>query len=380
MNYDLIILKITKPHLKQVIAHHIAADPAVSLQKALSLLDNLPLVYRRDLSFKELEAATLQLNKLGAVCRAVESRSPLDRKNIEKQRAPRISAQESIVHRAAESPDAGQITKARQSSFKAPDTGAGKNVRSGRKAGLPAGGLLAGVFFAGAIIFVALKFWGRANPARIPYSAGQEAGEARSAHGKERRDAKPEDGASATAGPARGNGRAHPDVSVTGSSDAFVDSASAACGDFECAIAFYRIAVSFNRKNLRAWQGLVAAYRGSGQAEPAKDAEKEMEKIFGGAVFTAGALVKPFGSLIRDQQDQSGVCRVEYRSLASERAAIEKETYYIARALAARGECRTISLYASTGRGKGMLVRVAAEGFPPRVSDYLVRASLSFTE
>ena len=77
MNYDLIIIKLTKTRLKQVIAHHIAVDPSISLQKALSLLDNLPLVYAKDLSFKELEDATHKLQKLGAVCRAVESKSPL---------------------------------------------------------------------------------------------------------------------------------------------------------------------------------------------------------------------------------------------------------------------------------------------------------------
>ena len=163
-------------------------------------------------------------------------------------------------------------------------------------------------------------------------------------------------------------------------SDAYTDSAVHICEDYECEIKFFRIALSFNQYNMRAWQGLIAAYRGAGRRAEAEKAERQMKELFGEKVFNVEEIVKPYGSLSRYDRDEKGVCRIEYRSQSSKRSDLEKETFYLIRALLAQQNCTMVSLYASTGKGEGMLVRIKADRFPSRISDYVKNASISFIE
>ena len=164
------------------------------------------------------------------------------------------------------------------------------------------------------------------------------------------------------------------------SSDAYTDSAVHLCEDYECEIKFFRIALSFNQRNLRAWQGLIAAYRGAGKRAEAEKAERQMKELFGEKVFSVEEVVKPYGVLSKYDRDENGVCRIEYHSQTLKQSELEKETYYLIRDLLAQQNCTMVSLYASTGKGKGMLVRIKTDRFPSRVSDYVESASISFIE
>jgi hypothetical protein len=163
-------------------------------------------------------------------------------------------------------------------------------------------------------------------------------------------------------------------------SEVYADSAAHLCQDYECEIKFYRIALSFNQYNLKAWQGLIAAYKGARKWAEAEQAERQVKELFGEKVFSVEEIVKPYGVLSRYVRDENGVCRIEYRSQSLKRFELEKETYFLIRALLAQQNCDIVSLYAVTGKGKGMLVRIKPEKFPSRISDYLKTASISFIE
>ena len=65
----------------------------------------------------------------------------------------------------------------------------------------------------------------------------------------------------------------------------FVDSASAYNEDYEMAISFFKLAISFNKYNYRAWYGLVNTYHSMNELDKEKKAKDEMEMLFGKNVF-----------------------------------------------------------------------------------------------
>lgn len=379
MNYDLIIIKLTKPRLKQVIAHHIAADPSISLQKALSLLDNLPMVYKKDLSFKELEQASLQLQKLGAVCRAVESKIPIEshkagiqipEKKVKEYKVPKQKPIKPYVkHKKS-----AETVSERHTSF-----GTSPHIQPVKK---KKGMIINGIIIVGIVLLILTIFLvGKDQKVRIKPTGPVLAGKKRIKSGrvkggtskttvdsnKKSKDNKREKGES-------------PVTSAERSSDAYIDSAVQLCEGYECEIKFYRIALSFNQYNIRAWQGLIAAYRGVGKRAEAEKAEKQMKRLFGEKVFSVEEIIKPYGVLTKFDRGKNGVCRIEYHSHSLKKSTLEKETYYLIRALLTQQNCTLISLYASTGKGKGMLVRIGSDRFPSRISDYVKNASISFVE
>jgi tetratricopeptide (TPR) repeat protein len=160
----------------------------------------------------------------------------------------------------------------------------------------------------------------------------------------------------------------------------YADSARQYADDVNQAIKFYKIAISFNQYNLKAWQGLIVAYRNAGMTKEATEARKKMEELFGREISTIREVVAPYGELTDYSLDHSGVCRIEYRSKLRKQPELERETYLLIRAVLVKQHCNTVSLYASTGTGSGLLVRIDTRGFPSSVSAYKKRAAITFVE
>jgi hypothetical protein len=59
---------------------------------------------------------------------------------------------------------------------------------------------------------------------------------------------------------------------------------------------------------------------------------------------------------------------------------IQKETYLILQAVFTQNDCKKITLYASTGKGTGLLVHISKEIFPLKISEYLNKASITFVK
>jgi len=138
-------------------------------------------------------------------------------------------------------------------------------------------------------------------------------------------------------------------------SSTYVDSARTAGDNLDNVISFYRIAISFNRYNLAAWQGLLQAYRDTGMTREARETEEQMRAIFGDTVTSVSDLIKPFGEVVDTYKSEDGTYRVEYRSHKRSRAEILNEVFNMTRSVRSACGCANISIFASTGAGRGMI-------------------------
>jgi len=387
MNYDVIIVKIPKPHIKKVLAHHLAADPSVSLQKALSLLDNLPVVYSRDLSAKELEDVLRQMAKLGVECQIVESKNPLDFVKEIETPPKDVTKKSDILKVPEKKPKTVSERRGRQRvTFQSASSGPRLPIeKKPVKRSSTLKNVLVVLILCAAvgILFVIGKNKSFKIKSTGPLIAKKGSSKSRSKAPKKSRSSFNDELKESKRQKQESDSKSQKESIASPqkrSSDSYTDSAASAGSDYTRAIKFYKIAISFNRNNLRAWQGLLAAYRGARMWKEAEETKGSMADLFQEDAFSIGEIVKPYGVLSQYKRDEYGVCRIEYRSHESQRSVMEKETFFLIRALIAHESCQTVSLYASTGTGRGMLVRVATTSFPASFAEYRKRAQISFTE
>jgi len=137
--------------------------------------------------------------------------------------------------------------------------------------------------------------------------------------------------------------------------NAYVDSARTLGSDPESVVKFYKIAISFNQQNLAAWQGLLQAYRDLGREADVRGTEEQMRRIFGERIESIDLIVKPFGELIDTYINDDGTYRVEYKSNKRSKDDIKRDVFLLTRAVRTACSCENISIFASTGTGRGLL-------------------------
>jgi hypothetical protein len=135
-------------------------------------------------------------------------------------------------------------------------------------------------------------------------------------------------------------------------SQAFIDSAKTR-PDAREAVSFYKMALSFNKRNIDAWYGLINAYTQASMPEEADKARADMKKIFGEGVFSIAQAVGRFGDLIDLSATDEGTFRVEYRSRQTGQNELIHESFLLGKALAIQCRCTAISLYIHGTGGKG---------------------------
>lgn len=391
MNYDLIIISILRPHSRQILARHFAADPSVSLQKAKSIVENLPAVYMRDLSKGDLEQACAQLEKLGVKYQAVESKNQLD-----KPVPASISKKESVdtyISEIKQSTDDKTIIKQKQQnkpmrsalSISEKITFTKENSKKREKTISHKKKHLVGTIFSiflvlvvGIILLIGQKKEFSINKKRTSVrktvlktkkNKGQKLKSPKIDSGRDKKKNKFSRGS-------RGTVSAQEKIN----SQIFSDSAGSSGSDYDKAIKFYKIAISFNNYNLNAWHGLLATYRSAGMTHDVYETEKKMRELFDENIFTIDNMVQPFGSLVDYTKDNNDVCRIVYNSKSIRRTKLEGEVYLLVKSLVSMEKCLTISLYASTGKGSGMLVRIDSEPFPQTLSQFCTKALITFVE
>lgn len=393
MNYDLIIVKINNPHSKKVLAHKIAADPAISMQKALSLLENLPAVYMKDLSTKELEEASDYLVKIGVVCRAVESRDPFVQPGITTIPKPQEhTIQQHTIKEHVQAPKMPAVSQPVSISLKPhlDNTQKGSEASNPKKKKIWPDSPGARMAIIASIIFILilLILQGKNRYFGIDLTSISKKGapQTTDTSAQSQNELQQQDTAAKNTTTDSGySGIESRESGVTPAqqkiSGEYADSAADMRDDYERAIKLYKIAISFNQNNVSAWQGLLATYTKAGMSEQAVETKNRMEEIFGNTVFTIGTIIGPYGVLSSFNLDDNRVCRIEYRSRKMARHELEEETYNIARALLGQLHCSQLSLYAATTKGSGMLVRLSnSRSFPATLSEFRRTASLSFVE
>ncbi|MCL2182343.1 MAG: hypothetical protein FWB85_02590 [Chitinispirillia bacterium] len=155
---------------------------------------------------------------------------------------------------------------------------------------------------------------------------------------------------------AAANAAASPQANAAQSSPAGEAAQNSPAPSIDNVIRFYRIAISFNRYNLSAWQGLLQAYRDKGAAKEVRETEEQMRALFGDRANLVSNLVKPFGELVDTYMNEEGIYRVEYKTLKRTRTDILNEAFAMTRSVRTSCVCKDISIFASTGPGRGLRV------------------------
>ncbi len=385
MNYDLLITGLSKASAKATVARLLASDLSTSLQKAQSRLENLPTVFKRDLSVKEVQELAQKLEKLGAVCRAVESKNPIDQfkereKQVEINIEDYLKNEVTKEHVKKSEPTHIQHTiskKERTIQFsKSPPKEQPKKSKRNT--------ILFFLLLAGVIIFIiwtvltSEKSKITIKQSKLPVSkSGSSSTPKKKIRRRSYSAVKKSEAKDAPQASSQGKKRKPAQIK---SSQSYVDSARSVEDDYTKAIKFYLIAISFNEYNLKAWQGLIVAYKNAGMHSEAAQAKKRMAELFGDQIFSIEEVIAPYGSLNNYHEDATGTCRIEYASKESKQTPLERETFYIIRALLSQRPCSQVSLYAVTGKGSGMLVRVSAKAFPSSQSEYRKSADITFVK
>jgi hypothetical protein len=160
----------------------------------------------------------------------------------------------------------------------------------------------------------------------------------------------------------------------------FTDSASAYNEDYEKAVSFYKLAISFNKYNYRAWYGLVNTYYSMNKIDKAKNAQAEMKKLFGESVFDIGSIIKPFGELETAELRSDSSYYLEYTTSSSNQQALINETFQIIRALKPTCNCISIALFARKSPGKGLIVHIKSDKPFFSLTDFKTAASFTYLE
>ncbi|MGE5670333.1 MAG: hypothetical protein ACM31E_02745, partial [Fibrobacterota bacterium] len=160
----------------------------------------------------------------------------------------------------------------------------------------------------------------------------------------------------------------------------FADSASAYNEDYKMAVSFYKLAISFNKYNYRAWYGLVNTYHSMNELDKAKKSQNEMKKLFGESVLDIGSIIKPFGTIETAELRSDSSYYIEYATRSSSRQALINETYQIVRALKPTCNCVSIAIFAQKSPGRGLIVHIKSDKPFFSLTDYNSAASFTYLE
>jgi hypothetical protein len=382
MNYTIFITAVSNERTRNIVARHIAAHPDISLQKARFMLGHLPVLYREDLDRETMEKERAYLTKIGARVSVAEAKSPLSNTPPEPPVDLPQKKNEAAVRYATlpTHPPAAQSSLSPRPPryFSSSSSSKPKSHSSPMRRKLIAAVVVSILIAVGIIIFRQERSFDiPRSPVLHSKSKEKESREEttaspfRTSSANENRQHVRSDSRN------RGSG-------TNGSrkylSRVYLDSARAVSDDIGRAIKFYKIALSVNEYNLGAWQGLIAAYRAQGDRDKAGEAQREMKELFGDDIFSLSTVMKPFGPVLDFKMTADGVLRLEYRTSARGKQRLIEESFGCARAIHLICNCRTLSLFASTRPGAGLLVYIPVASFPQTQSGFEQKATITYLE
>ena len=393
MKYDLIITSVSNKHLKTM-AKLLSADPMISIQKAITMLENPPLVYKRSLDEKALKTIAQKLESLGVTYKKIESAPKEDllgdvklagekvidnikKPEAEKRVDPAVAKPLPMKPSATYLSDKNDKIKRGEKVEPVKKIYKNEKKKSSKKSVVSLFFLLFGAV--GVILFLLLG--SKKQEFKITASTPT-----MTKTSSEKQDSKTtkKNGLKikifANSKKEKKRKEAQELAEKKSQSANFADSAESAEGDSNKMIKFYKIAISLNEKNFNAWTGLVSALKDAGMTTESYEAKERMKEIFGEDMFTIEELVRPYGKLLSFKKDETGVCRLEYKSTSKKKVKMEGDIFLLFRSLNSSLSCSSFSAFASTGKGRGLLVRCEVSSFPNTVSKFLEMSSISFIE
>ncbi|MFW5960216.1 MAG: hypothetical protein ACOCSE_03755 [Chitinivibrionales bacterium] len=152
-------------------------------------------------------------------------------------------------------------------------------------------------------------------------------------------------------------------------SSGYIDSASGT-SDMEKRIKFYKIAISFNRMNLKAWLGLIDAYKESERKRKAVEMKARAEEIFGENLTEVNTLIS-YTSTLDKYMEREKKTRIRIlTSLQTEEGQL-REVWSVSRLLRNRGNNTTITIISENQEtGKGVLTTLRKGNHPESFEEF----------
>jgi|GEM_PF-2243786 hypothetical protein len=368
MKYTLTVTSINNNRAKMIIARQLAHDPAISLQSALIMVEKPPFVLLKNLTAHELQYQSKQLNRLGVKFTITEQKPEKDSQPFHPNSLPENDSQiketPSVLKEKREQPIIHEGSNKSVLPIRT-DTPV-KRKKNNYLIFSTAGILLI-------LLLIAAEFITSRNQkhyaikkkilisSKIAHtSESEKSTESTRKQNKEKRS------------------REKISPKSEHESHLWVDSARACENDYLKAINFYKIAISFNKYNMHAWFGLINTYRNAGMNKEMIQTREQMEEIFGSSVFSVTETVKPFGEILDVYTTASDAFRVEYKTAQNSEQSILNQTYALAKAFREMCNCKTISIFATTAPGKGMIVHFNKEASLSTLAAFKKEASITF--
>jgi tetratricopeptide (TPR) repeat protein len=383
MKFDVLIIGIGDPKARNIVSKHVAHASGVTIQNALSMLDNLPVAFATSVTNDEAQLLIRQLDKINVAARMVDARPPqpifrggylADKPKTKSQPEPNTPSVVPIHTKTPRSPDL---------------------IPPSQNGNLTAKKKIAAITMTGAaILFVLLLVFATArnkvNRSPILNLDWSKSGLAQQGLEKKKVRQKAStriprgsiDDKAVSRSDTSGSDKAAPESDIPPTDEqkqtaqAFLDSAQAA-GSLDEAIKFFKFAIAFNKKNASAWQGLLDVYKSAGMENEAKETEERMKELFGDNVFSIAKLVEPYGTTVAMSRTQDGAYRVEYRSFETDQENALFKSYQLMRTITPLCRCKAVSLYIHTGGKKGLLVYIKTQPFPESYRDFKTTASIT---
>ena len=380
MKYDIFVTAFHSKGAKTLLARQIARDPSIALHDALSKVEHLPFILVHNAEKRELKTYAEQLSKLGVSFKVAES------PEAPPEKAPSIIPHTKSVDSAVNIPVSGPPVPCQKEAVPLASDSTPSQPRrpvritpisneTPRRKGnhllssvltiVVISIIMGGLFFNRSTNRYLVKKTGTAivkmksSPEPAKNSQIRAVGKKSIVSGQARNEISPQQKALA---------------------EANIDSARVYGADYQKAINFYKIAISFNRYNLHAWYGLINAYRNAGMSNDMRKAQSEMQELFGESVFSVSKIIEPFG-LLRDVfLNNEDAYRIEYQSFKKSEQDLLSETYKIIRALQAGEFPPSISLFATTGPGSGMMVHIRGSEPIATMDSFKKNASITFLQ
>jgi hypothetical protein len=394
MKYDILITHISGSKAKSIIARHLVHDLSISLQNAMEMLEKPPIPYMTGVAAQEAPFHLRQLEKIGVSAKLVEvTLKPLPIQNstpfvLEKppllpekpaeaipKKAPVTVPQ---VHRIPERIEAQNAPEYHKSIFTKKRIRLILTIIILCTCGFIFYLVPKNIFHFGSAFTMDWSKSGIVSADSSQFKKGaaltdlthQEKGNQQS---QVRPDSSLQSSTDSTA-----NSFPKTDVSKDSALHAstLIDSAQK-IADINEVIAFFRMAIGFNKYNVAAWRGLYDAYLHAGMTEKATQTKEAMEKLFGADVFSLTAIGQQFGTVDRVNRSDDGIYRVEYKSNKSGNDRTLLDAYLFMKSLRGSCNCRAISLFAHTSGTGGVLVYASAQPFPETFGEFSKTARIT---
>jgi hypothetical protein len=337
MGHDLIVTTIQNEHAKKIIARLICQKQSIPLQKALQIVTSPPFIFLVDVSITEIQTTVSQLKPLGVTFKTIDTKkNPSDA-------PPILNQNQSVKNTVSYTPveNVKEISRPIIHHFSSEVINTEK--KSKRSIFITIIGI---TIICLPLLLIGISLNKRPSAFLSNYTGRMQLipVEKKDLPRKNQSNSKNMEHVELPIDKAR--------------SDSYTDSASVLIDDYNQALAFYLLAISFNKYNYKAWYGLINTYYNMNRIENAHKAEAEMKKLFGNAIFDVNKIIERFGTMISVQLDKDSVYSIEYKSTVSNKKALMSECYQIIRALKPTCNCLSISLFASHTAGTGLIVHI----------------------